>query len=274
MYILVTDASVSLKTFDEGNAYLKDSAVTLVCTITPYNNEMTWYVDNDPYAGCFLGTCAPSANKPYTFKFTFDETAGLFNLTIDSVNSSHAELLFACDDGSVRETISFNVTTVTNEGNGDNDDSELSIGAIVGIVLGCVLGLCVGVFAVFLLYKRNQLKKEIKEWIAKPQYCRIIMQEFLKIDTLFETIVKEHRQLFATVRYTGQRRNPLDLVVSTTDARSKMQELVNDSNFSSHIMQDEDFLRFIKRELQRNKALYEAIKEVIGAYSWKTNGGD
>ncbi|XP_060565111.1 uncharacterized protein LOC132724291 [Ruditapes philippinarum] len=111
VYISITEANVSLKTSDGKTTYLIDSTVELVCTITSYNNEMTWYVDNVPYADCFLGTCGPSPNKPYTFQYTFDETAGVFNLTISSVNFSHANLTFVCDDGTQRDTISFNVTT-------------------------------------------------------------------------------------------------------------------------------------------------------------------
>jgi hypothetical protein len=72
---------------------------------------MTWLVNSVPYAGCFVGTCGPYANKAYTFIYNFDEGNKNFTLTIESVNSSHAELVFACDDGSERKSVNFTVTT-------------------------------------------------------------------------------------------------------------------------------------------------------------------
>ncbi|XP_060602763.1 uncharacterized protein LOC132755851, partial [Ruditapes philippinarum] len=152
VFISVTEASVLLQTFDGEMTYIKGSNVTLVCTITPYNNVMTWYVDNQLYADCFLGNCGPSLNKPYTFNFTFDETAGVFKLNIDSMDSSHAALSFACDDGNVRETISFNLTTVANEGNGDNDDRTLDGGAIAGIVVGIVVVIVFSIAVIIVVY--------------------------------------------------------------------------------------------------------------------------
>ena len=71
---------------------------------------MTWLVDNDPYAYCFMDQCVSVLNKPYSFIYNFDESAGNFTLTIEAVNSSHADLVFACDDGNERKTITFNVT--------------------------------------------------------------------------------------------------------------------------------------------------------------------
>lgn len=174
VYISVTEGVVSLKTIDEATTYLIGSNVELICTITPYNNEMTWYVDNVPYAGCFVGTCGPSPNKPYTFNFTFDETAGVFNLKIDSVTSSHADLLFACDDGNMRESISFNVTTVNkpNESDRQSDNTVYIVLVVVVIVL-----ISIGVVVVQCRTRPKFLKIELDEteihfeWTARQNCC-------------------------------------------------------------------------------------------------------
>lgn len=153
VFISYSGASVSLVT-DGGIASFQDGTdVILICTISPYNNVMTWLVNNDPYANCFLGSCGAFSNKPYTFIFNFDESNGEFRLTIESVNSTHADLLFACDDGNERKTITFDVTT------GDQNNSSImnttsttvnkpseSDGPscdILCIVLSCIFGVTV-----------------------------------------------------------------------------------------------------------------------------------
>ena len=109
-YFYFVGASVMLEIVGGKSSFEEGSEVQLLCTISPYNNIMTWYVNNDNYADCFVGSCGASPNKSYTFKYNFDEASGKFRLTIDSVNSSHENILFTCDDGIERKDVTFDVT--------------------------------------------------------------------------------------------------------------------------------------------------------------------
>lgn len=161
LFISNSGASVSLTIKADVSSIQDGSKVILICTISPYMNAMTWLVNNDPYADCFLSSCGTSPNKPYKFIFNFDESNGEFNLTIQSVNTSHTGLLFACDDGIERKTITFNVTTgdqnnssimnTTSTTVNKPSESDEPSGNTLNIVVGCIFGSIVGVIVLSVL---------------------------------------------------------------------------------------------------------------------------
>lgn len=94
---LIAGANILIQTFGciSGNKCGCNENITIMCTITPYQQVLYWTADGQTIAQCSPSACVGFEDK---YHYDFDVTSGRSNLTFSPLRLDDQGIVFECNE--------------------------------------------------------------------------------------------------------------------------------------------------------------------------------